>query len=919
MHIQDLRVNGLVGPLGVDNDPFFSWKVSAEERNVLLAHAQVEVASDAGVIWDSGKLATPGVPLIAYDGPGLAAKISYRWRVRVWDQHDIVSSWSPWVAFDTGLRGAGFGEAQWIRLDEETPVGVKAPVQYLRTEFELTAPVKRARVYSTALGWYRLSVNGADATGPGYYPGFTAFEKRVEYQARDITDLVRQGGNAVGIVLSDGRYRGRIGAQAQPAVYGNRTAAIARLEIEQEDGRVITVVTDADWDGGHGSIVDSDPRAGETIDARLRTEWDEVGGGLPEPIAVVAVDESREVVGESSEPMLRQTPLAAVSIQKSATGAVIADFGQNHHGVTRVTLRGPAGSIITVDHSEVLTKDGDVDVSYLLPGSDATSLQILPNVFILSGGTDVFEPAFCTQGYRYASLTIPDGVELVEIVSLPVHADMRYHGRFSSSNPLVDQFHKNVEWSMRGNFIDVPSDCPTRERSGWTGDAQVFARTALLYADASAYLSNWLTDARLQQHSDGTIPDVVPMDADSWRENAERPEILPGFQLPPSGSSGWGDAIVLMPWEIYQATGSLTPLEANYDAMKKWVERLAHMARSARGQGRTGTAQPHEEFLLDTGYHWGEWLEPDGEGDGNNDIFALMSELARTPRAWVATAYFEHSSRILAEIAGLLGKEDDASHFRRYADGARDAWQREYMTDPERLEPDAQGTYVRALEFGLVPEERRQQTADRLVQRIRERGNHLGTGFLSTGILLKQLTQNGYGDVALDVLLQDEAPSWLDQVQRGATTIWETWTGVGPDGTPVMSYNHYSLGAAARWLYENLAGIRQASPGWRTTLIDPFLNERFSHVEASTGTPFGEVSSGWKVTDGRVTLRVTIPAGTTAQVRLDGASLQEATIDGSTLDTAGVNTQHDGAAVTALVGSGIYTFEWQRATAPVLV
>ncbi|MFE4834849.1 family 78 glycoside hydrolase catalytic domain [Arthrobacter sp. NPDC056691] len=905
MYPQDLRVNGLIDPLGVDRNPVFAWKIGTSERDVLLVHAQVELTSDTGMVWDSGKLATPTVPTIEYTGPALTPTTAYQWRARVWNQHDVVSEWSAQSAFETGLLGTELADARWIRLDEETPVGTKAPVQYLRTEFTLDAPVRRARSISTALGWYRLHVNGEDATGPGFYPGFTAFESRVEYQVRDITAFVQEGPNAVGILLSDGRFRGRIGGTAEPAMYGNRTAAIAYLEIELENGRTVRIVTDENWEGGHGAIIDSDPRDGETIDARLRTDWDVVSGRLAEEVAVVAVDEKRVLVGESAPPMRPGDHIPAVENRTAPSGVQIVDFGQNVHGVTRLSVRGPAGAVVAVRTSEVLTTTGELELDYLMPGIDDSVLHLGPNVYTLSGSDDVFEPTFCTQGYRYVSIEASEGIEILDIVSIPVHADLEYHGRFDSSNPLVNRFHDNVLWSMKGNFLDVPTDCPTRERSGWTGDAQVFAHTALLFADAAPFLGNWLTDVRLQQHSDGTIPDVVPMDGENWREGGERHELMPGLQLPPSGSAGWGDAIVLIPWDLYEATGSLAPLRENYEAMVKWIERYARMARSTSTDG----------YLVDSGYHWGEWLEPAGEGDGNDNLIEMISDLASTPRAWVATAYFEHSSRRLAQIAKLLGRDEDVKHFTEYADGARAAWQRTYMADQGLLEPDAQATYVRALEFELVPETRRAQTAERLVQRIREHDNHLGTGFLSTGFLLKQLSDNGYGDVALDVLLQEDAPSWLNQVQRGATTIWETWTGVDANGQPTASYNHYSPGGSARWLYEHLAGIRLAAPGWRHVIVEPLINSRITHVAAATGTPFGEIASEWTYSDGTVVFDVTIPAGVTAEVGLLGATAGSAALDGQpVLEAAETDT-----GVRVPVGSGTYRFTWAPADIPALV
>lgn len=402
----------------------------------------------------------------------------------------------------------------------------------------------------------------------------------MQYQVRDVTDLLREGPNAIGIVLSDGRYRGRIGALGTPAMYGDHTAAIARLEIELEDGRTVVVVTGDHWEAGRGAIRTSDPRSGETIDARLFSAWDLPGASLPEPAPLVVRDESRQLVGEAAEPFVQLAEMRPAAITTTPSGATLIDLGQNIHGVVRLRLRGPAGAVVSVDHSEVLTPDGEVDLAYLTGGLPMNP-HLGPDTLILSEATAEFVPTFCTQGFRYASLTLPDGVELVEAAGVPVTAALDYHGTFESSDARLNRFHENVIWSMRGNFLDVPTDCPTRERSGWTGDAQVFAPTATLLADVNAYLANWLADARLQQHADGTITDVVPLDSPNWREGATGVE-LGGFPMPPSGSAGWGDAIVLIPWELYQSTGSLAPLEQNYDAMVRWVERYSRLAAEHR-------------------------------------------------------------------------------------------------------------------------------------------------------------------------------------------------------------------------------------------------------------------------------------------------------------------------------------------------
>lgn len=890
-----LRTSARVDPIGIDRVPEFTWRSPADDRAEEPRSARVRVLSSEGAeVWDSGDVILDGVPAMSYGGPDLPSRSAFSWQVRVTGVDGAASPWSEAAVFETGLRGEGLEPATWIRLDEQHEIGETAPVQYFRRELELRAAPVRARAYSTALGWYRLGVNGVDVSGEGIFPGFTAFESRVEYQARDITAQLRRGANTLSIMLADGRYRGRIGALGAPAIYGNRTAVIARIEVELEDGSVVVVGTDASWAGGHGAIGLADPRAGEVIDARRFGDGDRVGDAIVEGIPVIEVAESRHLVEETAAPLLAGPALGEIGRHTAPSGALVVDFGQNAHGVARLTLRGRAGAEVVVHHSEVLDPEGEVDLDYLFGGMPIDS-HLRPNRYILSGGDDVFLPTFSTQGFRFVSLSSADSFELVHAESVPLFASFSYDGRFSSSNPLVDQFHANVAWSMRGNFLDVPTDCPTRERSGWTGDAQVFAPTALLMSDSADYFRNWLTDMRLQQHSDGTIPDIVPVDADAWREGGASGELLPGVALPPPGSAGWGDAIVLIPWALYQATGSTRALQENYDAMTRWIARYAVLA--------AGGADPEDRFFVDSGYHWGEWLEPAGEGDGTYDVGGLIADLTETPRAWVATAYFEHSSRILSEIAELLGKDADAAHFRQYADGARAAWQHHYQLADGSLAPEAQATYVRALQFGLVDDSRRGETVARLVKRIRDRGTHLGTGFLSTGFLLETLSAEGADDVALDLLLQESAPSWLGQVRAGATTIWETWTGDDGNGRAMMSHNHYSLGASARWLYERLAGIRAASPGWRRITIDPLINRRIPDVSASTGTPFGDVAIAWRLEADRVTADLVVPPGASATLRARGA--RDVVVDGSTAE----GQRQDGGLVIEL-RSGRHRAEW---------
>jgi alpha-L-rhamnosidase len=901
-----LTTSRLTTPIGLDTDPVFGWTVEDERRGVRLRRARVEVWDERSgeARWDSGDRETPGVPQLSYAGPRLEPGTRYGWRVRVEDADGRVSPWSETTWFETGLRGAGL-DARWICLDERLPLDRGAPVQYLRRDFDVPGEVVRARAYSTALGWYRLHLNGVDVTGPGLVPRFTAFEQRVEYQAHDVTAHIRSGANAIGLVIADGRFRGRNSGLARRGMYGDQARGIARLEVELASGEVVVIRSDASWEGGHGEIRAADPQDGEVIDARHRSDWSSPGGRLVESVSVIEVEEERSLVGVACEPVRAVEELVPVAVVTSPTGATIVDFGQNVVGVTRLELSGPAGTTVVVRHSEVLTPGGEIDTSYArIRGSEQDELT-------LSGGErDVFEPAFTIQGFRYAEVTgLPAPLDPRAVRAVVLASAFEYHGRFTCSDTRLERLHDNIVLSMRGNFTDIPTDCPTRERSGWTGDAQIFAPTALLLGDASAFLRNWLVDLGLQQRPDGCVLDTVPVDFAGWYDSAEWVE--EGFLAMEPGSGGWGDAAVLVPWAIYRATGSTAVLEDAYDSMVRWVEFSADRA-TRRHERRVGTpASPHERYLIETGWHFGEWLEPrksDGT-EGSN----VMLDLVSNPPSEVATAYFAHSSRVLAHIATLLGQDADAERFETYADGATEAWRLEFVDFDGRLRLDTQANHVRALAFDLVTAEDRPAIAARLVELVRAAGNHLDTGFLSTGLLLPVLSRAGYGEVALDLLLQTTAPSWLYAVERGATTVWETWEGYDDDGQAKASHNHYSFGAVARWMYEELAGLRATSPGWSTIEVTPFPSERIEAASAATSTPFGPVSVDWRIDAVGARLAVAVPVGATATVHLPGAVAESTRESGRPVVEVGVETESDARGLVVRLGSGSYEFDWSYA------
>lgn len=860
LSVEHLRASGLAFPLALDTPPEFSWRIVGADADTVIGSATIELtrAEAAGdwsePIW-SGHWTPPGIPAVVYDGPPLEPRARFRWRVGVQIGDRAATVWSEPAWFETGIGVDLPHLARWIGLEVTEPSTEPTPVQYLFTRFSVPGPVVRARVYATALGWYGVSVNDTDITGNSIAPRFTALDHRVEYRAYDVTEAVTVGENTIELQLAEGRYRGRNSAEGTRAVYGNQLAALALLEVECADSTRVTVGTDSAWHGGHGRLVTADPQEGARIDARAtppQTAARDVGN------TVTVFTPQVSVVAASSEPV-RLVEEAAARCITERDGRLVVDFGQNLVGVTRLVVSGERGQEVTVAHSEVLDADGRPDMDYLdmsggmLPRIDPIDRYTL-------GGTpgEVFEPRFTLHGFRYVELegVAPDQID--RITALVIGADLDYHGDFHSSYAKLTELHENIVWSMRGNFTDIPTDDPTRERSGWTGDAQVFAPAAVLLADVRLMLEDWLRDVGLQQDPDGAVPDRVP------RDTLTLPELETLF--PGKGSAGWGDAMVMVPWTLYQHYGRTAVLAENFDAMAAWVEFCRRRAADNRHPDRTGAPKPHEKFIIDTGFHWGEWLEPGTEPGAEGPTVEDFLRNSTHPDAEVATAYFAHSAHLLTRIARILDKDSHADDLEELWRNVRDAYRAEFL-DPQGLpRVTTQAKLVRPLMFDLLATDARPLAARRLAEQIRANGIRLSTGFLSTGMLLTCLSDWGHDELAVDLLLQEEPPSWLGQVNTGATTMMETWQG-SHNGKANGSHNHYALGAVACWMYERLAGLRRTAPGWTDVCIDPVLDGRFDHVAASTMTPFGRLGSAWRSRGDGWTITVEVPAGIRATLR----------------------------------------------------
>lgn len=868
----NLRTSGFPVQLLAGLVPEFSWEFAADSEAPKTAEIEVYEATSDFPLW-RGIWRAGAVPAVTYAGPPLQASGAYAWRVGFATGGTI--TWSPLVGFETHPGDALEEHAEWIGLPVTEAEDEPTQVQYLRRSFRLDERPVRARLYASARGWYGAAINGNDVTGVRIAPRFTAFDERIEYEAYDVTRELVAGANTIGLEVAEGRYRGRNGAFAQRNVYGQQIAAIAYLLIDFASGRRDIITTDAAWTGGYGPRRFADPQEGTTTDARVPGANFTGGDPLTNERPVTLFDREAERVEPSrSEPVIVAEVVPAVTVSKIGD-RIVVDFGQNLVGVARLIVTGFAGTTVTVHHSELVDQAGRVRLDYLsgdgiLPAAPATD-----HLTLAGDGEEVFEPRYTMRGFRYVEIESTNEIDLERAEALVLQADLRYGGSFTSSNAALNRLHENVVWSMRGNFTDVPTDCPTRERSGWTGDAQVFTPTATLLADVDLFLSDWLRDVVLLQTEDGAVKDVAP------RDSIPGPEYLQFAEMMPTGSAGWADAITIIPWTLYERYGRTDVLEENWDAMVAWVQFCVRRA-AERHPSRTGDPLPHERYIVDTGYHWGEWLEPSNslsdealvEGELPHAVKMIMN-LSANPDAEVATAYFARSTELLAQIARTLGKEHEAHQYAQLHAHIKAAYQAEFLDHDGIPRTLTQAKFVRPLTFNLIPDGAGQRVANRLADLVVTEGSRLATGFLSTGFLLPTLSAWGYDDLALDVLLQEEQPSWLGQVALGATTMLETWDGVG-------SQNHYALGTVARYLYENLAGLRPLAPGWQQIEIRPLLTERLDHVSATTPTPFGPVSSAWRRTDAGWEIEVSVPPGAEARLVLDGSVSFE---DGSNTTT----------------------------------
>lgn len=873
--LQNVLIENRTNPRGLDTkQPRFSWQLVAEKRNVMQSAYEIKVLDEAKKqVWTSGKVNSDQSVFVPYAGPELAPATKYTVQVKAWDNNNKASNWGEgW--WQTAFFSPSDWKAKWIMtgLTEDT---VLRPSPLFRKEFTTSKKVTSATALVTAQGLYVARINGSRVGDSYLTPGWTSYNKRLQYQQYDVTSMITTGNNAIGILTGSGWYRGYIGFGGQHNFYGKDIAVLFQLLIKYTDGSSDVIVSDESWKSSTGKITSSEIYHGESIDnSKDQPGWDKAGFNESKWVPVkIKQNNNVNLVATYNEPIRKKETFKVVKVFTTPKGENVLDFGQNLVGWVQLKASGKAGDKITLYHAEVLDKKGNFYTENLRPAKQKNEYTLK------GGGEESFEAHFTFQGFRYVRVEgYPGTIKPENFTAVALYSDMKQTGSFTSSNALINQLQHNIQWGQRGNFLDVPTDCPQRdERLGWTGDAQAFARTASYNFGVNDFFSKWLKDVALDQ-VEGSVPFVVP-------------NVLgPGA----SGSAGWADAATIIPWAMYTAYGDKRILEDQFESMKSWV---GWMERKSTNH------------LWNKGFHFGDWLfyRPFDDNDGRSAV---------TDKYLIAQCFFANSIDLVIKTAKVLGKTDDVSKYSALLKNVKDAFLKEYVTPNGRLVSGTQTAYVLALNFDMLPENLRAETATRLVDNIKSYGNHLTTGFLGTPYLCHVLSRFGYDDVAYTLLMQETYPSWLYPVKMGATTIWERWDGIKPDSTfqtPGMnSFNHYAYGAIGDWMYRVVAGIdtKYEAPGYKGITIKPTVGGGLTSVSAEYDTYYGRIRSGWKVVGDRLQLDVEIPVNTTATVYIPSGGVEGITEKGVALsDSKEVKVRgQEGKYVAVDVGSGVWSF-----------
>ncbi len=881
LKVKRILMDHLSCPMGCEGMPGLIWQIESDRQNVVQEAWQVQLSMDASFsspFYDTGRTEGDDSANVYLDAvlPPLSRIFV---RVRVW----ACGAESPWSdpAFFVTCPDKDSWRASFITAEGDGDWRNSGGT-YLRRSFDVKKEIREAWITSTALGLYQLSVNGVRVGDEELTPGWTDYRYHLCYQLHDVTALLGRGENVIGAHVGAGWYKGMMGFIHERCNWGDRTAFLAQLTLRYTDGSEETVVTDTSWLGASSPVTFSEIYDGERYDARLeQAGWDRPGfvppmGPERTPFCGEGLrDRSQSPYSREEKEALRaaareyvpedtlwrpaaavERPLSSLTPQPGAMcrtemtlparllitpkGERVLDFGQNLTGHIRFTVDGKAGETVHLCCFETLDAAGNAYFDNL-----RGALQEIR--YICRGGRAVYDEKFSFQGFRYALVgSFPGELDPGDFTACVIHSDMEETGHFSSSDPLLDRLQSNIEWSLRGNFVDIPTDCPQRdERMGWTGDAQIFSRTACFLRNCYSFYRKWLKDVAFDQTPEGGVPHMVPdmmsfYPVDDWL-----------LSQGTHSAAAWADVAVILPWTMYLTYGDRRILEEQFESMKKWIDFMHAHSR---------------DLIWNYKLQFGDWVALDA---------AEGSYWGATPNDLTCTAYFAYSTGLFSKCCRALGRTALAEEYEKLYAGIVKKFRDTFLDENGVMKVPTQTAHILALYFRLLPPEGIRGTAEGLKKLLDAHGGHLVTGFVGTPYFCHALSENGYADAAWDLIFKKDFPSWLYQVTRGATTVWEHWDGLKPDGTmwsPDMnSFNHYAYGAIREWLCRKAAGIEldEEAPGCKRILFSPVTTGRLDHAAGSFESVYGTVSSKWKRTGDRYECEFTVPPNARCRILLE--------------------------------------------------
>lgn len=842
MKLYDLRTEYRVNPIGItEKHPRFSWKLESGERDTIQQSYHIVVTADEKIVWETKAESEESV-LIPYAGEELRDETLYQVSVAATDNHGNTAAGE--MSFETGILEPETFQAKMITHD--FPEDETACPIFSRT-FTAKGKVKKARIYATSRGVYEAYLNGERIGAERMTPGWTSYHHRLQYQIYDITEMIREE-NEIGIMVGNGWYKGIFGFMLTPNIYGDRVGAFAEIHLEYEDGSREAICTDESWNARTGAVRYSEIYMGETIDTTIGEAQDREQSGIRTgSVSVMEFDKSTLTAQENESVRITERVLAKKLIV-TPKGEKLVDFGQNLTGLVELKVHGRKGQKIVIRHAEVLDKDGNFYPDTLRQAKSE-------DTYICNGEEQVFLPHFTFHGFRYISVEGMDDMRLDQFTACVMHSDMEKSGDFQCSNPKVNQLQSNIAWGQRSNFLDIPTDCPQRdERLGWTGDAQIFSWTASFNRNTALFFRKWMRDVAAESSLEKGVPHVVP-------------DILGQYS-----SSAWSDVAVIVPWVVYQMYGDKGILEENWKCMHEWVDYIKSQC------GANG--------LWQTGFQYGDWLALDKEESADRT--------GATDKYMIANAYYLYVTDLVRQTAEVLGFAEEAEKYQKLYDTTLEAFRQEYYTSTGRIVSETQTGAILSLYFNLAREKDRERILQILKTNIENHKNHLATGFVGTPYLCHTLSENGEHELAATVFMKEDYPSWLYAVNMGATTIWERWNSIMPDGSfdvsGMNSLNHYAYGSIGDWMYRKVAGVSQLKPGYKKFKVQPMFVKGIEEAGVTFESIYGQIESKWSCKDGKICGYVKVPVNTTAEIHLPEKE------------------------EVLTVGSGVYEYEYETTT-----